>query len=138
MYITGEGEVSCDETPVHSPWEIGFDLLGDRGRVTVLKFLFKSFMIQIVYRDEKWFVQDGAQVIELPSSKLLNSLWEAACLMVKVHVDDAGGSPERALSCCKQASKLLAGASQLCKDAANDYENEILYTEDEDELWYQK
>lgn len=130
--------MSLTETPIRLPWEIGFVFIIDRGRVSYLKFLFKSLMIQIVYRDEKWFVQDGTQVIELPSSKLLNSLWEAACLMVKVHVDDAGASPERALSCCKQASKLLAGASQLCKDAANDYENEILYTEDENELWYQK
>ena len=58
--------------------------------------------------------------------------------MVEVHTDVAGAFPIRALSYCRQASKLLAGASQLCKDAANDYENEILYTEDDDELWYQK
>lgn len=78
VYIKGEEEHYLHETPGHSPWEIGFDLTDDRGRVYCFQNRMQQQPIESVrvftghFRDRlpngsyvEWLESLGAPVREL-------------------------------------------------------------------------
>ena len=148
MYIMREEEVSLTETPTRSPWEIGFVLTIDRGRVSCLKFLIHKQMAnnvfpEIIRQDDRWFLRvvystNEVKEICLPNNPTMNRIWEASSKLLPVYDSDCGGNITRCIEVLREVSKNFAGIAHLLADQANDLEMDLLYAPDPDENWYNK
>lgn len=93
----------------------------------------------------KWFLfygDNNENFLLSPSNPMFDSIWEGVSKMLRVCEDDCGSNLNVCAQLCDEASKLFAGASQLCSDMAKynreQYELQIVYAPDPDEPWYNK
>ena len=96
----------------------------------------------IVYRDGAWFLRyvwcgELRGEIMLPNHPMMNRIWQTSADLLRVYVDDHGAQPH-CHEFLRKAAKAFAGISQLLFDEAEQDELNMLYEDDENELWYQK
>lgn len=63
VYIEVEEDVYLVTHPTQSPWEIGFVLARDRGRVIVLKFLITHHMILMILNGQITIEENSGRVL---------------------------------------------------------------------------
>ena len=81
-----------------------------------------DFNFELLKQEDKWVAVKGNNRVNLPSSPLMNAIWEGAAKVWPANLDDCGANPEIAKQVMLEAATWFAGISEKCKAIAKLYD----------------